>query len=84
MRKRVVSVALAVLLAMGLGIPAFADADGEEDIFAASMDLARYLEQAPGVVSVSYVELCGTIDGGEETDVDVEWDYAESAYKSAR
>lgn len=80
MRKRVVSVALAVVLAMGLGIPAFADADGEEDLFAASMDLARYLEQAPGVVSVSYTELCGTIDGGEKTDVDVEWDYAESAY----
>lgn len=82
MRKRLVSSALAVLLAMSLGIPAFADAAEEEDFFATALDLARYLEQASGVVSVSYVELSGTIDaGGEETDVDVELDYAESAYQ---
>lgn len=83
MRKRAVSAALAVLLAMSLGIPAFADAeaDGEEDLFATSLELARCLEQAPGVASVSYVELSGTVDGGEETDVDVELDFAESAYQ---
>lgn len=80
MKKRFISMALAVLLALGLCVPAFA---AEEDLFEQSWDLALSLQDPTcALVTIeSSADLTGTASGAVDADVSVTMEEQTAAYQ---
>lgn len=79
MKKRIISLALAGLLALALCVPALASG---EDYFERSWDMALYLQNAACVRAESEMELSGTVGGAVGMDVSVDMWMTEAAYQN--